>query len=152
MQTNTGVVRWEMGNEGIPEISQVSSSIIWVNGCFDVMHRGHIELLKYARGLGQRLIVGTDTDERIAGNKGPTRPINDLNNRIEFLKAIRYVDEVYSFGSDEELCHLIEQSGASIIVTGREYEGKDVIGGHLVKEIKYFDRLYGLSTTNIVSK
>ena len=136
-----------------PVISQVSTpTTVWVNGCFDVMHRGHIELFKYAKTLGQHLIVATDTDARIKSNKGKTRPINTLENRIEFLKSIRYIDQVYSFGSDEELCHLIQQSGADIIVTGGEYKGKDVIGSHLVNEVKYFDRLFDLSTTNIVSR
>ena len=60
----------DMGNEGItPEISQVTPKTIWVNGCFDVIHAGHIEMLKYAYSLGQRLVVGLDTDERVLNNQ-----------------------------------------------------------------------------------
>ena len=134
--------------KGIPEISQVT---IWVNGCFDVIHAGHIELLRYASRLGQRLVVGLDTDERVQQSKGPTRPINTLQHRKTVMESIRYVDEVVAFGSDEALRNAIIWSGADIIVVGKEYEGR-VIGSELVKEVKYFDRLYNLSTTNIVSK
>ena len=134
--------------KGIPEISQVT---IWVNGCFDVIHAGHIELLRYANRLGQRVVVGLDTDERVQQSKGPTRPINTLQHRKTVMESIRYVDEVVAFGSDEALRNAITWSGADIIVVGKEYEGR-VIGSELVKEVKYFDRLYNLSTTNIVSK
>ena len=134
--------------KGIPEISQVT---IWVNGCFDVIHAGHIELLRYASRLGQRVVVGLDTDERVQQSKGPTRPINTLQHRKTVMESIRYVDEVVAFGSDEALRNAIQWSGATFIVVGKEYEGR-VIGSELVKEVKYFDRLYDLSTTNIVSK
>jgi len=133
--------------KGIPEISQVT---IWVNGCFDVIHAGHIELLKYASELGQRVVVGLDTDERVQQSKGSTRPINTLQHRKTVMESIRYVDKVVAFGSDDALRNAIQWSKADIIVVGKEYEGR-VIGSELVKEVKYFDRLYNLSTTNIVS-
>ena len=133
--------------KGIPEVSQVT---IWVNGCFDVLHAGHIELLKYASKLGQRVIVGLDTDERVQQSKGFDRPINTLQHRKTVIQAIRYVDEVVAFSSDEALRNAITWSGAKFIVVGAEYKGR-VIGSELVKEVKYFDRLYDLSTTNIVS-
>jgi rfaE bifunctional protein nucleotidyltransferase chain/domain len=133
--------------KGIPEISQVT---IWVNGCFDIIHAGHIEMLKYASGLGQRLVVGLDTDERVQQSKGPTRPINTLNHRKTVMESIRYVDEVVSFGTDDALRNAIQWSGASIMVVGKEYQGR-VIGSELVKEVKYFERIGNLSTTNIIS-
>ena len=75
---------------------------VWVNGTFDVMHVGHIKLLEYANSLGI-VRVGLDTDERIKENKGFNRPINSLQDRIDFMESIKYVDSVVSFGSDEEL-------------------------------------------------
>jgi D-beta-D-heptose 7-phosphate kinase/D-beta-D-heptose 1-phosphate adenosyltransferase len=142
----------EMEGNNTPEISQITKpkTTIWVNGCFDVVHAGHIELLKYARSVGDRLVVGLDTDERVQSSKGPTRPINSLLHRKAVMEAIRYVDEVVAFGSDDALRNAIQWSGAKFIVVGKEYEGK-VIGSEFVKEVKYFDRLYDLSTTNIVS-
>ena len=142
----------EMEGDSIPEISQVTKpqTTIWVNGCFDVLHAGHIELLKYARSVGDRLVVGLDTDERVQSSKGPTRPINTLQHRKAVMEAIRYVDEVVAFGSDDALRNAIQWSKAKFIVVGKEYEGR-VIGSEFVEEIKYFDRLFDLSTTNIVS-
>ena len=142
----------DMGNEGItPKISQVTPKTIWVNGCFDVIHAGHIEMLKYAYSLGQRLVVGLDTDERVQQSKGPTRPINNFVNRKRVMEAIRYVDEVVPFGTDEELFDAIRNSNACTIVVGEEYKGR-VKGADIVENITYFPRLYDLSTTKIVSK
>ncbi len=141
----------EMEGDNTPEISQVSTPItIWVNGCFDIIHAGHIELLKYARSVGDRLVVGLDTDERVQESKGPTRPINTLQHRKSVIEAIRYVDEVVAFGSDDALRNAILWSQANIMVVGEEYRGR-VIGSETVKEIKYFNRLYNLSTTSITS-
>jgi len=142
----------EMEGGSTPKISQVTKpqTTIWVNGCFDVVHAGHIELLKYARSVGDRLVVGLDTDERVRHSKGQDRPINSLLHRKSVMEAIRYVDEVVEFSTDEALRNAIQWSGAKFIVVGKEYEGR-VIGSELVKEVKYFDRLYNLSTTNIVS-
>ena len=142
----------EMEGDSTPEISQVTNpqTTVWVNGCFDVLHAGHIELLKYARSVGDRLVVGLDTDERVQSSKGPTRPINTLQHRKAVMEAIRYVDEVVAFGSDDALRNAIQWSKAKFIVVGKEYEGR-VIGSEFVGEIKYFDRLFDLSTTNIVS-
>lgn len=142
----------EMEGGNTPEISQVTKpqTTVWVNGCFDVLHAGHIELLKYARSVGDRLVVGLDTDERVQSSKGPTRPINTLQHRKAVMQAIRYVDEVVEFSSDDTLKNAIQWSEATFIVVGKEYEGR-VIGYELVKEVKYFDRLFDLSTTNIVS-
>lgn len=134
-----------------PQITQVAPKTIWVNGCFDVVHAGHIDMLKYAKSLGQRLVVGLDIDERVKQSKGDTRPINNLANRKRVMEAIRYVDEVVSFGSDDELRTCINNSGATTMVVGSEYKG-NVVGGELFEEIIFFPRLYGLSTTNIVNR
>jgi rfaE bifunctional protein nucleotidyltransferase chain/domain len=143
----------EMEGDSTPEISQVTKpqTTVWVNGCFDIIHAGHIELLKYARSVGDRLVVGLDTDERVQESKGSMRPINTLQHRKSVIEAIRYVDEVVAFGSDDALRNAILWSQADIIVVGEEYRGR-VIGSELVKKIKYFNRLYNLSTTSIVSK
>ena len=127
-------------------------SIIWVNGCFDVMHMGHIEMLKYAKSLGQTLIVGTDTDERVKSNKGPTRPLNNLALRVSFLEAIKYVDIVVTFGSDEQLNDLVRFYNADTMVVGEEYKGRRVVGGECVKNIIFYPKQYGLSTTKLINQ
>lgn len=137
--------------KNLNKVSQVSNHVVWVNGCFDVIHAGHIDMLKYARSLGQYLVVGLDTDERVRSSKGPTRPINTLKHRIKVMDAIRWVDEVVEFGSDAELIASIRASNASTIVVGEEYKGY-VIGSNVVEDVVFFPRLYGLSTTKIAGK
>lgn len=127
------------------------SKIVWVNGTFDVLHIGHIKLLEYARSLGDKLVVGVDTDNRVMGAKGPNRPVNKLKERIEFLKAIKYVDEVWAFGSDEQLEDSIKMTGATVIVVGHEYRNKRVIGAELVSEVVYFNMPRVTSTTEIIN-
>ena len=81
--------------------------IVWCNGTFDILHPGHIQLFKAARALGDRVIVATDTDEKIKNDKGDSRPINDLCHRVAMLEAIKYIDVVHTFGSRQELEGLI---------------------------------------------
>ena len=126
-------------------------NIIWVNGCFDVLHMGHIELLRYAKLLGHTLIVGTDSDQRIKSNKGFSRPINNLALRVKFLEAIRYVDTVVSFDTDEQLNELIRFYNADTMVVGEEYKGRRTVGGECVKNIIFYPKQYGLSTTKLVN-
>ena len=126
-------------------------NIIWVNGCFDVLHMGHIELLRYVKLLGHTLIVGTDSDQRIKSNKGFSRPINNLALRVRFLEAIRYVDTVVSFDTDEQLNELIRFYNADTMVVGEEYKGRRIVGGECVKNIIFYPKQYGLSTTKLVN-
>ena len=125
---------------------------VWTNGCFDVLHRGHIELFKYAKSLGDYLVVGLDDDDRIKVSKGDNRPINSLEDRMEMLRSIKYIDDVVWFDHDDELDAQVLLSGAEIMVVGSEYKNKNVIGSRHVKEVKFFDRVGGHSTTNIVEK
>ena len=125
---------------------------VWVNGCFDVLHRGHIELFKYAKSLGDFLVVGVDTDERISSFKGKNRPINTLQDRIEMLHCIKYIDDVVCFNSDDELDEQVLLSGAEIMVVGSDYKDKKVIGSRHAKKVKFFERMAGYSTTSILEK
>ena len=124
--------------------------VIWTNGCFDVLHRGHIELFKYSKSLGDTLVVGIDGDDRVRESKGAARPINKLEDRIAMLKAVRYIDEGVFFDSDEELDAKVLLSGAEIMVVGSDYENRNVIGSRHVKEVKFFSRLGDYSTTKIL--
>lgn len=123
---------------------------IWSNGCFDVLHAGHIALLEYAKSQGSRLVVGLDTDERVKFSKGNARPINSLSDRLKVLSSIRFVDQVVSFGSDDELIQRIKESGAEVIVIGNDYVGKRVIGSELLP-VKFFDKLKGFSSTEVIN-
>lgn len=113
---------------------------IFVNGSFDILHRGHIELLKYAKHLGDVLVVAIDTDDRIQQLKGSSRPINNQWDRKFVLENIRSVDDVCLFGSDAELVALIQEYAPDVMVKGSDYIGKTIIGAEYCKEIKFYDR------------
>mgnify|MGYP003659649361 FL=1 len=125
---------------------------VWVNGCFDVLHRGHIELLEYARSLGDSLVVGIDTDERVKTNKGPFRPFNDLNDRKYFLESIRHVDKVVSYSTDGELENHLIENNIQVMVIGSDWKGKRVVGQQHCKQLVFFDRIGDYSTTKILER
>ena len=86
---------------------------IWINGCFDVLHMGHIKLFRRARQMGMRVIVGIDTDERIRQAKGENRPVNDLHNRIDFLRSIKYIDMIIGSEYIKEIIYVPRYQGLS---------------------------------------
>ena len=124
--------------------------VVWTNGCFDVLHRGHIEMLKFARSLGDKLIVGLDTDEKVKLSKGEDRPFNNLEDREMMVRSIRYVDDTVSFDSQNELENLIKTIKPDILVVGSDWEGKYVVGSQYAKELKFFQRIGEYSTTRIL--
>lgn len=123
---------------------------VWVNGTFDVLHIGHIELLKFANKYG-KVRVGIDSDERVRLLKGSNRPINTIVDRIDFMKSIKYVESVVSFSTDEELCDRIKEWSTDIIIIGSDYKDRNVIGKELVKDVVFFDRIQGYSSTKIIN-
>ena len=116
-----------------------------VNGTFDILHVGHIKLLEYAKTLGVHLTVAIDTDRRIKTKKGLSRPINNEFERKTILEALKSVDRVVVFDTDEELIDLVKNS--DIMVKGSDYKGKSVIGETYCKKVIYYDRIEGYSTT-----
>jgi len=125
---------------------------IWLNGCFDVLHMGHIKLFQLARQMGGRVIVGIDTDERIASAKGEGRPVNNLKNRMEFLHSIKYIDEVWEFANDKELIELIKHNSPRYMLIGDDYKDKKIIGSEYIKEIIYVPRYQELSSSDIINR
>jgi rfaE bifunctional protein nucleotidyltransferase chain/domain len=123
---------------------------IIVNGSFDMLHLGHIRLLKYAKSLGDYLVVCTDTDRRIKELKGASRPIQDQVERVEMLSSLRVVDEVRIFDSEEALESIIKNYQPDIMVKGSDYRGQRIVGEEYCKEIIFFERIDGYSTTNTI--
>lgn len=123
---------------------------IWVNGAFDILHIGHIKLLKHAAAMGY-LKVGIDTDERIKELKGPNRPFNSFNTRKEILQSLRFVDEVVGFNSEEELINHIKTYQPNVMVVGSDYKDKHVIGAEYAKRVIFFNRIDDISTTTILN-
>lgn len=124
---------------------------IFVNGSFDVLHAGHIQLLNYAKGLGTHLLVAIDSDERIASLKGASRPFNALSNRKLIMENLKPVDSVSVFSSDEELVAIIKQYSPDIMVKGSDWRGKKIVGAEFCRRTIFYDRIINESTTKILN-
>jgi D-beta-D-heptose 7-phosphate kinase/D-beta-D-heptose 1-phosphate adenosyltransferase len=123
---------------------------IWVNGTFDVLHRGHFELLKYASSLG-KLRVGIDYDNRVSELKGPSRPVNVWEDRAFVMSLIKGVDSVVGFATQEDLEKSIKNWEPDILVVGSDYRGKEVFGSQYAKEVVFFNRIPDYSSTKIIN-
>ena len=122
---------------------------IFTNGCFDVLHRGHLELFEYAKSLGY-LYVGVDSDKKVRCDKGQNRPYNSLDDRIKMLQSLRFVDEARSFDSIKGLENLIKEIEPDVMVIGSDWRDKKVVGQEHAKELRFFERIEGYSTTDIL--
>ena len=129
----------------------MENKIVWCNGTFDILPPGHIELFKVGASLGKKLIVATDTDEKIRKDKGAFKPVNNLCDRISMLQAIKYIDEVLYFNDRKELEGLIKLYMPDILLLGDDWKGGDVVGKEYAREVRFLPRL-NYSTTDIIKK
>lgn len=116
-----------------------------VNGTFDILHPGHVELLNFAKSFGDFLLVAIDSDERVSQLK-PGRPINNQYDRRFMLRNLKPVDKVVFFNSDEELLNLIRE--CNIMVKGSDYQGQPIIGSDII-EVKFYERTNHSTTKTI---
>jgi D-beta-D-heptose 7-phosphate kinase/D-beta-D-heptose 1-phosphate adenosyltransferase len=123
---------------------------VFVNGTFDVLHRGHLLLFEYAKSFGDYLIVAIDSDDRIKEKKGDSRPINNVSDRSFMLQNLKQIDEVRTFSSDKDLENLVEFYKPDIMVVGSDWKNKPVIGSQYAKQLKFFDRINEYSSTKII--
>ena len=129
--------------------------IVFTNGCFDILHAGHVHYLEQAKELGDELVVGLNSDSSVKTLKGPSRPINNLEQRAKVLSSLKCVDRIVSF-ADETPIKLIKEIKPDVLVKGGDYKVKDVVGHKEVRswggEVKIIPLVPGLSTTNIIKK
>lgn len=128
MDTAQKIILWHhIPRSPVPHLG----TVVFTNGCFDILHRGHIECLEKARSLGDTLVVGLNDDDSVRRLKGPSRPINNEIDRARVLAALECVDYVVTFPQDTpEL--LIQQVKPEILVKGDDWAGKEVAGAHFV--------------------
>jgi D-glycero-beta-D-manno-heptose 1-phosphate adenylyltransferase len=126
---------------------------VMVNGTFDILHRGHLELLQYAKSLGDYLLVAIDTDSRVTELKGPTRPINNQRDRMYMLHSLKCVDYVKTFNSTEELIELMQNYKPDIYVKGSDWKKDTQSTAHqYCDKVIFYDRIGDYSTTNIIQR
>lgn len=125
--------------------------IVFTNGCFDILHVGHVKYLEIAKSFGDMLIVGLNSDASVKRLKGPTRPINNQMDRAYVLSALESVSFVVEFAEDTPY-ELISAIKPDVLVKGGDYKDKVVVGSDLVKEVKLVDFVDGKSTTKIIEK
>lgn len=128
----------------------MTSKRVLTNGCYDILHTGHLELFKFAYSIASNLHIAIDSDRRVSVSKGAGRPINNETDRKLMLEALRYVDSVSLFDSDQDLETIITSHSIDYLVIGSEYRNKNIVGKHLVEKVIFFDRVPNYSTTSTI--
>ena len=125
--------------------------IIFTNGCFDILHAGHVKYLEEAKSYGDILILGLNADSSVRKLKGPTRPINNQDDRAYILASLESVDYVVIF-EEETPYELIKLIQPHVLVKGGDYEGKDVVGQDIAQELRLVQFVDGKSTSKIIQR
>ena len=129
--------------------------VVFSNGCFDILHLGHIDYLEKAAALGNKLVVALNSDESVQRLKGPSRPINTEKSRLRMMAALDFVDLVVTFEEDTPL-ELIEHLSPNVLVKGSDYLTENIVGAKFVLdnggEVKTIDLVEGFSTTNLIDR
>lgn len=129
--------------------------VVFTNGCFDLLHRGHVDYLSKARDLGDKLFLGLNTDASVSALKGEHRPIQDEQSRMQIMASLDFVDAVILFSEDTPY-ELIQKVQPDVLVKGADYNPKDIVGYDIVTakggEVQTIDFLEGYSTSSIENK
>jgi D-beta-D-heptose 7-phosphate kinase/D-beta-D-heptose 1-phosphate adenosyltransferase len=137
----------------IDKITKISKkhNIVFTNGCFDILHSAHIELLKFAKNQGDILIVGLNSDESIKRLKGESRPINNIDERAKILSLFDFIDYIIVFSDDTPL-NIITMINPDVLIKGSDYNKEKIIGKEFVKQIILFDFVQNKSSTRVINK
>ncbi len=146
---------WDSLSEQVKKWHEAGEKIVFSNGCFDLIHRGHIDYLAKAADMGTKLVLGLNTDASVSKLKGPHRPIQDEQSRQFILSALAFVDAVTLF--DEETPYeLIKLVQPDVLVKGSDYKPENIVGYDVVMakggEVKTIDYIDGYSTSGIEKK
>lgn len=156
MEKSAGKIStWQEAKNKVGVWRANGKKVVFTNGCFDLIHLGHVDYLEKARNLGDKLVIGLNTDDSVSRFKGPERPLQDQNSRARVLAAMQFVDAVVFFNEDTPLA-LISELVPDILVKGSDYLTENIVGADVVKkaggEVKTIDFVPGYSTTRIVEK
>ena len=137
--------------EIVRALKKKGKRVVFTNGCFDILHAGHVRYLETAKSYGDVLILGLNSDRSVTALKGEGRPINTQIDRAYILAALEAVDYVVIFDEDTPY-DLIKAVKPNILVKGGDYEGKDVVGQDIAEELKLVQFVDGKSTTKTIEK
>jgi rfaE bifunctional protein nucleotidyltransferase chain/domain len=146
---------WETIRTTVTEWKKAGQKVVFTNGCFDILHYGHIHYLAQARALGDKLVIGLNSKASVSRLKGPNRPINADETRLYLLASLQFVDAVVVFEEDTPL-NLLTLVKPDILVKGGDYTIETIVGADIVinngGEVKCLDFVQGYSTTSIEEK
>ncbi len=149
------ILNWEQAEKKVLSWKAAKERVVFTNGCFDLMHFGHLHYLAEARSLGERLVVGLNSEDSVRRLKGPHRPINDQNTRQFQLASLEFVDAVVVFEQDTPL-ELITLLQPDILVKGGDWQAEQIVGSDIVLSkggmVKSLPFIKGYSTTLIEQK
>jgi len=126
--------------------------IVFTNGCFDLLHAGHLHLLSEARAQGDRLVVGLNSDASVRRLKGPGRPVQTAATRAAVLRGLACVDDVHEFDTEDDLLRLVRRIAPDVLVKGAEYRHTVPPGAEYARRVHFVEVLPGHSTTGLVSR
>ena len=153
--TSTKILSLDEAQKKVTEWKNAGNEVVFTNGCFDIVHLGHVDYLEKASQLGQKMIVALNTDKSVSQLKGPERPINNEYARARIIASLGFVDAVILF-SEETPLSAIETLVPDILVKGNDYTVDKIVGADFVLEhggkVETIPLVAGYSTTNIVSK
>jgi len=154
-KTQNKLCNWKEAQAKVETWQRQEDKIVFTNGCFDIVHLGHIDYLEKARHLGDRLVVGVNTDNSVKRLKGEQRPVQDEYARLRMLAAFEFVDLVVLFEQDTPK-ELIEFLKPNILTKGDDYSIENIVGADFVLanngEVKTISLVEGYSTSNIIGK
>ncbi len=154
MKLHSKIISKQMLQKKLQSCRKLGKTIAFTNGCFDLMHLGHVTYLEAAKGkstANRILVVGLNSDKSISSIKGPSRPICPQKSRAAVLAALSCVDFVVIFNEDTPY-NLIKAVKPDVLIKGADWRGKAVVGSDLAKKVEFIKYIAGFSTTNIIEK
>ncbi len=149
------IVSWDEAHLIVSEWKTQNHTLVFTNGCFDLMHIGHLDYLSKSKDLGSKLIIGLNSSKSVARLKGPTRPINGDDSRGQLLASLEFVDLVVLFSDDTPLA-LINHLKPNVLVKGGDYDKNNIIGAKEVEStggtVEIIQFVEGFSTSSLVTK
>lgn len=153
--TKNKITTPQQARQWVADWQKAGEKVVFTNGCFDILHLGHVDYLEKAAALGDKLIIGVNTDESVSRLKGPLRPVNDVYARSRLLAALGFTDAIVSFAEETPL-QLIQQLCPDILIKGADYSIANIVGADFVLkrggEVKTIELTEGFSTTNLIAR